>query len=110
MSTLPTSPYPRKALAGVIFMMAFLMTPRAWVDVEQPGAPGAIPVQSLQHQAPVLGEDCLWCEEPTLTPVDCERDAPSEATHHWLNPDAPPPKAHEAPCLEPLAKPIEPRA
>lgn len=99
----------KTALAGVIFMMAFLLTPRAWVDEEQQPhqSQAQIPVQWLQ--GPDDQEDCLWCS-PELKPVNCtEQDEPSSQERLWLNPDAPLPSPSQQPCIQAQdSEPVEP--
>ncbi len=96
----------RKALTALAFTMAFLLTPRAWVEESTPSnGVDSIPVDMLEHS-----EDCLWCG-PALQPVDCDvestdpaspdDDAADTAERIWLNPDAPPPESETTrPCID----------
>ena len=92
----------RKALATLVFGMAFFLTPRILVETASTDHRAqTIPVRMLEqndHDAP-----CLWCEP--MTPVDCEIDdsarPPTDPDRLWLNPDEPPPFPQEtSPCLE----------
>jgi len=104
----------RKALATFVFGMAFLLTPRAWVEEGRSSHENeTIPVRMLErpdHEAP-----CLWCAP--AKPVDCDVDVdveieidqplpqgdnPSESSSDrlWLNPDEPPPKSEDTPCIK----------
>lgn len=85
----------KRVLAGLIFMMAFLLTPRAWVDAETSRTSAAVPVQILERQ------DCLWCAP--VQPVDCDDTPAQERPRLWLNPDEPPPEQEATPCVTPKA-------
>lgn len=67
-----------RALAFTIFMMALVLTPRAWVE---PKADlDLVPVETLDQPS-----QCLWCE-PEPEPCREAADIPV-----WLNPDQPVP-------------------
>ena len=106
---MPISPptWLKHTLAGLIFAMAFLLTPRAWVDEPQRQDQAQIPVQWLQGSE--QQDDCLWCT-PALTPVDCDRQDPGQSKRLWLNPDAPVPEQESQPCLEATEPEQEPHA
>lgn len=85
----------RTLIAGTIFWMALLLTPRAWIyEAETTDrADQDILIQQLDGT-----DDCLWCTpEQATQPVDCED---SDQARPWLHPDDPPPAPNAAPCLE----------
>lgn len=92
----------RKALTGSVFFMAFLLTPRAWVEPDASrSSTETIPVRMLER--PGQRDNCLWCAP--IEPVDCEvedstKDPASTSERIWLNPDEPPPESETTPCIE----------
>jgi len=92
----------RKGFAVCAFVMAFLLTPRAWVE-ESASNTGVetIPVRMLDGP-----DDCLWCAP--MQPVDCdvqpngdaEKQPSSDPGRLWLNPDQLPPESETTPCIE----------
>lgn len=74
--------FSRLLLASMAFAIAFLLTPRIWVQQERTSTAGEVPVTTLED-----GGECLWCDEPP--PEACDGD---EADGVWLNPDAPAPE------------------
>lgn len=86
----------RKTLAGVIFTMAFLLTPKVFLGSGQGEQATHIPVNMLEGPA---SQECLWCT-PETTPVDCKTKTPSNKDNTlWLNPDQPVPD-NTSPCLK----------
>lgn len=83
----------RLFLAGTIFWMALVLTPRAWVESPQVNAQSEqVPVRLLDS-----AEECIWCDPyPALEPVRCA-DSPQADAPLWLNPD----EAIEAPAGAP---------
>ena len=99
----------RKALATFVFGMAFLLTPRVWVEEGRSVQESeTIPVRMLER--PDQEAPCLWCSP--AKPVDCDvevegeldiqGDNPSQSSSDrlWLNPDEPPPKSEDTPCIK----------
>jgi hypothetical protein len=78
--------------AGVIFWMALVLTPRAWVDDVRTEESAEVPVRLLDQP-----DDCLWCgPNPALEPVNCtDEDQPKPV---WLNPDEMA-QPESSPCL-----------
>lgn len=70
-------------LAGTVFWMALVLTPRAWVESPQVSAQGGqVPVRLLDGS-----EECIWCDPyPPMEPVRCA-DSPQPDAPLWLNPD-----------------------
>ncbi len=80
--------------AAVVFWMALVLTPRAWVDDVQPRESAEVPVRLLDQP-----DDCLWCEPyRSLEPVNCTDDE-QQNKPVWLNPDELP-QPESAPCLD----------
>lgn len=79
--------------ASVIFWMALVLTPRAFVEDVQTQETAEVPVRLLDQP-----DDCLWCEPyPAVEPANCtdeEQDKPL-----WLNPDELQ-QPESAPCLD----------
>ena len=90
----------RKTLAGLLFAMVFLLTPRVMVE----GSP-AQPSEyvALEQLDSSLDDECAWCA-PALKPVGCDTRASKDAA--WLNPDAPIP-SDNAPCIDSPSDPTE---
>lgn len=90
----------RKTMAVMIFTMAFLLTPKAFVGQEHEDQTSHIPVNMLQGPAT---QDCLWCT-PATTPVDCKtkqnKATPARDNKLWLNPDQPITPPESAPCID----------
>jgi hypothetical protein len=86
----------RLFLAGTVFWMALVLTPRALVENSRVTAQtDQVPVRLLDS-----GEDCIWCEPyPNIEPVRCT-DAPNSDKPMWLNPDEPIEAQPSAPCIE----------
>lgn len=89
----------RKTIALFVFALAFLLTPKVWVEQSQgrPTSAATIPVDMLEAPG-----DCLWCAP--IQPVDCEveqnANQPARSSDRfWLNPDEPPVPSETAPCL-----------
>ena len=84
-----------RLFGGMVFAMALVLTPRAWVDAENGPSPDQIPVEALEPNA-----DCLWCDQ---APADCDNEGDTKVesdTEHryWLNPDQPVPPSSTLPC------------
>lgn len=84
----------RKTLAGVLFAMAFLLTPRVMVEGSTAQPSGYIAMEQLDS---TMNDECLWCT-PRLEAVNCDEQSSSSDTP-WLNPDAPVP-TRNAPCIQ----------
>jgi hypothetical protein len=83
---------PRIFIAGTVFWMALVLTPRAWVDDVRTQESAEIPVRLLDQP-----DDCLWCEPyPALEPVNCTDEEQQKPV--WLNPDELS-QPETAPCL-----------
>ncbi len=80
----------RRFVAGLVFSMFLVLTPRAWVDAGQGHETEEVPVNSLEQPS-----DCLWCDPQ---PAGCDEDG-RESAPTWLNPDAPLP-APATPCID----------
>lgn len=93
-------------MTGMAFSMAFLLTPRAWVEVERQGHSASIPVQLLERR----GQDsCLWCTPQEVVPCeDAQRPAAPERLR--LNPDDLPPQHQITPCQDVLPTEARPSA
>lgn len=78
-----------RGIAGLMFALSLVLTPRAWVESE---AEPLMPLEDLEKN-----EQCLDCNES----VDCS-DAPAtkEQNGLWLNPDEPLPQSRP-PCIVP---------
>lgn len=84
----------RKTLAGLLFAMVFLLTPRVMIEGSTAQPSEYIALEQLDSNA---NDECLWCT-PRLEAVNCdERSSSDDAA--WLNPDAPVP-TRNAPCIE----------
>ena len=79
-------------VAGIVFWMVLVLTPRAWVGDVQTQESEEVPVRLLDQP-----DDCLWCDSPA-EPVRC--DDADKRKPLWLNPDEPVPPADSAPCLD----------
>jgi hypothetical protein len=85
----------RTFLAGTIFWMALVLTPRAWVDEISTPESAEVPVRLLDQP-----DECLWCEPyQRLEPANCTDESSDEAPV-WLNPDQMPEQQDSAPCLD----------
>merc|ERR1711974_221183 len=71
----------RRIVAGLVFSMFLVLTPRAWVDSGEGHQVDEVPVNSLEQPS-----DCLWCEPQ---PANCNDENSREGSPTWLNPDAP---------------------
>lgn len=84
----------RLFVAGTVFWMALVLTPRAWVEDAQPQESAEIPVRMLDPK-----DDCIWCEpNRNVEPAKCTEGKSDKPV--WLNPDEPLEQQDSAPCLD----------
>ena len=75
-----------RGIAGLIFALSLVLTPRAWVESE---AEPLVPLEELEHHP-----TCVDCED---TKPECSETARQE-DNLWLNPDEPIPSS-QTPCI-----------
>lgn len=106
MTHYPLEQWMRLGLAGMAFVVALLLTPRALLDATEQATSHEVPVDMLE---PVDDDDCLWCSSlpEDFDDVDCdEMDDPRElqSSSEEMTPDELPTKCRdEIPTLEPSA-------
>jgi hypothetical protein len=96
MKALITSTFTRRLLAGMAFSMAFLLTPRAWVEIERQSHSASIPVQQLERRD---NNSCLWCSPQEASPCGATQ-APAAPERLRLNPDDLPSPHQSTPCQD----------
>lgn len=85
----------RMFVAGTVFWMALVLTPRVWVQDVPTQASAEIPVRMLDKH-----DDCIWCEHyRNVEPAKCT-DKKKADKPVWLNPDEPLEQQDSTPCLK----------
>lgn len=77
--------FTRYALAGIVFALALVMTPRALLDVTDHADSHEVPVDMLEP----ADEECLWCTKSPADRDDADCEEADDGQLNWLTSASP---------------------